>query len=46
MWTQMFEAWLNGVGLFVAPLVIVVALAGGLALAERFSHRIRGHHPR
>jgi hypothetical protein len=38
MWTHLFEVILTGVGLFVGPLMAVVAIAGALTLADRLFH--------
>ena len=38
MWTHLLEVVLNGLGLFVAPLMLIAAMGGGLALIDRLSH--------
>lgn len=38
MWTHLIEIILTGVGLFVIPLMVVGAMAGALALADRLFH--------
>ena len=38
MWTHLLEAVLNGLCLFVAPLMLIAAMGGGLALIDRLSH--------
>ena len=41
MWTHLLEVFLTGVGLFVGPLMILMALAGALTLLDRLFHFVR-----
>jgi len=38
MWTHLLEAMLNGLCLFVTPLMLIAAMGGGLTLIDRLSH--------
>jgi hypothetical protein len=38
MWTHLLEAVLNGLCLFVGPLMLVAAMGGGLTLIDRLAH--------
>ena len=44
MWSNVFEALLNGVALFLGPLALVAALAGVVLLLDRLYYFLRAHH--
>jgi hypothetical protein len=44
MWTHLLEVILTGIGLFMGPLMVLGAMAGALALADRLVHSLREHH--
>lgn len=47
MSSHLFEVIITSVGLFMAPLVLVIALGGALTLADRLFHFLHEHqHPR
>jgi uncharacterized iron-regulated membrane protein len=44
---HLFEVIFTSVGLFMAPLLVVLALAGALTLVDRLFHFLQEHqHPR
>ena len=43
MSSHLFEVIVTSVGLFMAPLLVVAALAGALALADRLFHFLQQH---
>ena len=47
MLSHLFEVIVMSVGLFMAPLLVVVALGSALTLADRLFHFLHEHqHPR
>ena len=38
MWIHLLEVVLNGLCLFVVPLMLIAAMGGGLTLIDRLSH--------
>ena len=43
MSSHIFEVIVTSVGLFMAPLLLVAAMAGALALADRLFHFLHEH---
>jgi hypothetical protein len=43
MWTHLIEVVLNGLCLFVAPLMLIASIGGGLTLVDRLSHFLGRH---
>ena len=44
MWTHLLEVALNGLCLFVAPLMLIAAMGGGLTLIDRLSRLFGKRH--
>ena len=44
MWTHLLEVALNGLCLFVVPLMLIAAMGGGLTVIDRLSHFFGRRH--
>ena len=44
MWTHLLEVVLNGLCLFVVPLMLIAAMGGGLTLIDRLSRFFEKRH--